>query len=77
MPSLNKKAQPLKPAFLSSLLCEFVQGPKTKPTNTKRLFCVAVSVKGSALALGKINCWTGVPGTNEKGSMIVKSHSGL
>ena len=34
-------------------------------------------VKGSALALGKINCWTGVPGTNEKDSMIVKGHSGL
>ena len=34
-------------------------------------------VKGSALPLGNINCWTGVPGTNENCSMIVKSHSGL
>ena len=35
-------------------------------------------VKGSTLALGKINCLTGVPGTNENDSMLkVKSHSGL
>ena len=34
-------------------------------------------VKGSALPLGNINCWTGVPGTNENDSIMVKGHSGL
>ena len=41
------------------------------------LYAFVPFVKGSALPLGKINCWTGVPGTNENCSMMVKGHSGL
>ena len=36
------------------------------------------AVKGLALPLGKMSCWTGVPGTKENGSMtMVKNRSGL
>ena len=65
-------------------ICKFAQNPAENEAQNRK-WCSLVSlsrnsvlcVKGSALPLGKISCWTGVPGTSENCSMMVKGHSGL